>query len=78
MEMLDCVEESCSAGLAGNRDQYRALAHRARTFLRKDKERNVMGLAEEVEDCLNANDLHPAYRALKKLSSKFTPRVSSV
>ena len=39
---------------------------RTRTLLRRDKERYVRGLAEDVECHLNANDFRPAYRALKK------------
>ena len=77
-ETLECIEESRTARLAGNRDQYRALARRTRTLLRRDKERYVRDLAGEVEGNLNANDLRPAYRALKKLRSKSTPQVSAI
>ena len=37
-----------------------------------------MGLTEDVECHLNANDLRPAYRALKKLRSKSTSQVSAI
>ncbi len=43
-----------------------------------DKERCVRGIAEEVEGHFSANDLSPAYRALKKPHSKSTSQVSSV
>ena len=39
----------------------RALSHRIRDLLRRDKERCVRGLAEDVECHLNVNDLRPAY-----------------
>ena len=77
-ETLDSIEESRAARLAGNRDQYRTLSRRTRAFLRRDKERYVRGLAEDVECHLNANDLRPAYRALKKLRSKSTSQVSAI
>ena len=48
------------------------------TLLRRDKERYVRGLAEDVECHLNANVLRPAYRALKKLRSKSTSQVSAI
>ena len=69
-ETLESIEESRAARLAGDHGQYRALSRRIRTLLRRDQERNVRGLAEDVKCHLNANDLRPAYRALKKLRSK--------
>ncbi|KAG0721028.1 hypothetical protein GWK47_047281 [Chionoecetes opilio] len=73
-ETLGNIEESCAARLAGNQDQHRALSRRTRTLLGRDKDRYVRSLAEDVEGHLNANDLRPAYRALKKLRSKFLSR----
>ncbi|KAG0710931.1 39S ribosomal protein L41, mitochondrial [Chionoecetes opilio] len=58
--------------------QHRALSRRTRTLLRRDKERYVRSLAEDVEGHLNANDLRPAYRALKKLRSKSPSRASAI
>ena len=72
VETLEGIEQSRAVRLAGDHDQYRALSHRTRTFLRRDKDRYVRGLAEDVECHLNANDLRPAYRALKKLCYKST------
>ena len=48
VETLDSIEESRAARLAGDNDQYRALSRRTRTLLRRDKERYVRGLAEDV------------------------------
>ena len=48
VETLESIE-SRAARLAGNHDQYRALSRRTRTLLRRDKERYVRGLAEDVE-----------------------------
>ena len=59
-------------------DQYRALSRWTRILLKRDKERYVKGLAEDVECHLNANDLRPAYRALKKLCSKSSSQVSAI
>ncbi|KAG0728634.1 Protein LIAT1 [Chionoecetes opilio] len=73
-ETLEKIEESRAAGLAGNRDQHRALSRQTRTLLGRDKERYVGSLAEDVEGHLNANDLRPAYRAPKKLRSKSPSR----
>ena len=72
VETLESIEERRAARLARNHDQYRALSRRTRTLLERDKERYVRGLAEDVECHLNANDLRPAYRVLKKLCSKST------
>ena len=58
---LNSIEKSHISRLAGNWNQYRALSHRTRTLLRRDKERYVRSLAENVEGHLNANDLKPAY-----------------
>ena len=77
-ETLECIEESRTARLSGNRDRHRALARRTRTLLRRDKERYVRNLAEEVEENLNANNLRPAFRAMKKLRSKSKPQVSAI
>ena len=41
MKALESTEKSCAARFAGNHDQYRALSHRTRTLLRRDKERYV-------------------------------------
>ncbi|KAG0718623.1 Transient receptor potential channel pyrexia [Chionoecetes opilio] len=74
-ETLEKIEESRAARLAGNQDQHRALSRRTRTLLGRDKKRYIRSLAEDVEGHLNAaNDLRPAYRALKKLRSKFSSR----
>ncbi|XP_050735881.1 uncharacterized protein LOC127008208 [Eriocheir sinensis] len=78
METLENIEESRGARLAGNRDQYRVLSCRTSALLRRDKERYVRGLAEEVEGHLNANDHQPAYRALKKLRSKSSSQMSAI
>ncbi|KAG0730189.1 Transposon TX1 uncharacterized protein [Chionoecetes opilio] len=48
------------------------------TLLGRDKERYVRSLAEDVEGLLNANDLRPAYRALKKFRSKSPSRASAI
>ncbi|KAG0723665.1 Dipeptidase 3 [Chionoecetes opilio] len=77
-ETLEKIEESRAARLAGNQDQHRALSRRTRTLLGRDKERYVRSLAEDVEGHLNANDLRPAYRALKKLRSKSPSRASAI
>ena len=59
METLEGIEESCAARLAGNQYQYSALSHRTRILLRRDKERYVRGLAEDVECHLDVSDLMP-------------------
>ena len=56
-EMLESIEESRDARLAGDHDQYRALSRRTRTLLRRDKERYVWGLAEDVKCHINGNAL---------------------
>ncbi len=77
-ETLENIEESRAARLAENLDAYRSLSHRTRTLLRRDKERHVRDLTEEVKGNLNANHLGPAYRALKKLNSKSTNQLSAI
>ncbi len=72
------MEEHRAARLAGDLDRHRNLTRSARASLRMDKERYVWGIAEEVEGHFRANDLSPAYRALKKLRSNSTSQVSSV
>lgn len=49
-----------------NRDQYEVLFCRIKDLLKRDKQKNVRGLAENVDGHINANDLRPNYRALKK------------
>ena len=64
METLDSIEKSCAARLAGSRDQYslyKVLSRRSRTLLRRDTERYVRSLAEDVESHSNGNDLKPVY-----------------
>ena len=75
---LDNIEKSRNARLAGNQEEYRTLSRRSRTLVRRDKERYVRSLAEDVESHFNANDLRPAYRALKKLRSKSPSQVSAI
>ncbi|KAG0699483.1 Zinc finger CCHC domain-containing protein 7 [Chionoecetes opilio] len=75
--------ENIAARLAGNKDQYRTLSRKSRTL--PSWSLHVRSLAQDVEGHLNANELRPAYRALKKLqvsisdecyaSSRWTPRV---
>ena len=77
-ETLQAIEESRAARLAGDLDQHRTLARRTRALLRRDKERYVKGIAEEVEGCFHMNNLQPAYRALKKLRSRSTPQTCTV
>ena len=60
-ETLDLVEESRAARLAGDRGQHRTLSRRARASLRRDKERYVRGIVEEVEGNLAIGDLEPSY-----------------
>ena len=74
-ETLDSIEQTRAIGLAGNRDQYRALPRRTRTLLKRDKERYVRILAENIEGHLNANDLKLTYLALKKLCFQSPYRV---
>ena len=78
VETLESIEVSRAARLAGNHDQYRTLSRKTRILLRRDKERYVRGLAEDVECHLNANALSPAYRPLKKLRSMSTSQVSAI
>ena len=74
-QTLDSIGKSRVSRLSGSRDQYRALSRRTRPFLRRDQERYVRTLAEDIEDHLNDNNLKPAYQALKKLRSMSTYRV---
>lgn len=69
VEGLECVEESCTARLAGNYDQHRALAHRSIALLQRNKDLYVRDLMDYF--C-------PDYLALKKLYSMSTPWVSSI
>ena len=78
VETQESNEQSRAARLPGDHDQYRALSRRTSTLLKRDKERYVRGLAEDVESHLRANDLRPAYRALKKLHSKSTSQMSAI
>ena len=77
-DTLRNIEESRAARLAGDLDHYRTLARRTRALLRRDKERYVRELAENVEGCFDANNLRPAYRALKKLRSKSTTQTTTI
>ncbi|KAG0727841.1 hypothetical protein GWK47_003924 [Chionoecetes opilio] len=77
-ETLDKIKESRAARLAGNQDQHRALSRQTRTRLGRDKERYVRSLAEDVEGHLNANDLRPTYRALKKLRFESPSRARAI
>ena len=79
-QKLRCDEsiESCTATLGGNQDRYRARSRSTRTLLRRDKGRYVRGLAEDVQCHLNANDVRPAYLALKKFRSMSTSQVSAI
>ena len=61
-----------------NCDQYRVLSHRTRALMRRDKERYVRGLSEDVKCHLILMTSDPPYQALKKLGSKFTSEVSAI
>ena len=78
VETLESIEESRAARVAGDHDQNSALSRRTRTLLRRDKDRYVRGLTEDVECLLNAIDLILFYRALKKLHPKWTSQVSAI
>ena len=64
------MEAGRAARLAGDRELHRSLARRTRSLLRRDKEKQLRELAEEVEGHFLVNDLCPAYRALRKLNAK--------
>lgn len=63
------TERNRTARHAGNQDCYRALLHRTRALLRRDKGRYVRSLTEEVEGYFNVSDFQPSYWAQKKLCS---------
>ena len=77
-ETLNSIETSRTARLDKNQDTYRVLSRRTRTLLRRDKERYVRSLKEDVEGYLDPNDFQPVYRALKKLRSMSTTGVSAI
>ena len=57
VETLNSIEESRAPRLAGNRYQYKALSHRTRALLRRDKDRHVRGFSEDFGCHLNFNGL---------------------
>lgn len=71
-ETLENREESRAAKLSGNSDRSTVFSRKIRTLPRRKKESHFRGLAEDVESCLNANDLRPDFRALTKLLHKST------
>ncbi len=48
-ETLRAIEESRAGRLTENRGHYKTLSRRTRALLRRDKERYVRALAEDVE-----------------------------
>ena len=60
VETLESIEEIHVARLAGNHDQYIALSRTTRILQRRDKERYVRGLSQDVSCHLNTNDLRSA------------------
>ena len=69
-ETLAAVDESHAAR--------RELVRRSKAQLRTNKERVVSELVRETEDGFNRNNLRPAYRAIKRLSSVPAPAVSTL
>ncbi|KAG0730078.1 Cysteine protease ATG4D [Chionoecetes opilio] len=77
--IFEFVDGSCpDVDACTRQDQYRALSRRTRTLLGRDKERCGRRLAKDVEGHLNANDLRPAYRVLKKLRLKSLSRACAI
>lgn len=70
------IEESHAAKLAKN--SVMQDSHKTRTILKRDKERYVRGLTNDVKGCLNTNALRPAFQALMKLHSKFPSSMSTI
>lgn len=66
------------ARLVGNQDQHKCLSIRTTARLRRDKERNVKSLAEDMEGHFNANGMYPAYRTLKQLHSEPYSQFSAI
>ena len=62
VETVDRIERNHAARMTGNWDQYRALSHRIRTLLSRDKERYVRSLVEDLEGHLKANGFQLAYQ----------------
>ena len=77
-ETLAIVDESRAARLMGDRRRHRELVRRCRVQLRVDRERVASELAREAEDGFNRNNLRPAFRAIKRLSSVSTPGVNTL
>ena len=77
-EVLAAGDESYAARLVGDKRRDRELLKRNMAQLQADRERVVSELAREVEDGFNRNNLRPAYRVIKRLSSVPAPAVSTL
>ena len=69
VETPTAVDKSYAARLVGDIRWHRELVKRNKAQLWADRERVVSELAREAEDGFNRNNLRPAYRAIKRLSS---------
>ena len=75
----DVIERGRRARLNGERGLARELAREAAGALRADKEAQVRGICEEVENHLWTSDSRPAYRGIRALGpSKPAPQCSAV
>lgn len=63
-EILENMEASCAARLAGDSTLYRTLLQEARALLRRNKKRYVRDSAEDAESYLYENDLRPVFQTL--------------
>lgn len=55
--MLESIKNADAGKLIGNQDCYRVLSNRNKAPLRRDMERYVRSLPEDIESNIKANDL---------------------
>ena len=78
-EILDTIDQSCSARLNSRDELFRELRHKTARALRVDKEADVQRIGEGVEHHLWSSDSRPAYRGIRALCfSKPIPRCTAV
>ena len=76
---LNTIHQSCRARLNGRPELFMELRRKTVRALRADKEADVRGICEGVENHLWSSDSRPDYRAIFPLhSSKPIPRCNAV
>ena len=75
-ETLELVDQKRRCKCSGDNDTYASLKREVQKEIRKDKNKHINSLCEELEGYNNTGNMRKLFGAVKSLSKKFTAQLS--